>query len=189
MVQICSTGFKISSIDQIALNNDLLITPYQWARDALYGMINKAYKTLYRDWFSKFKTSQEESVPANKASIIAGIIALPDFKPYNYQTPALPEIDRKTEPEIEIWTGGFQIESFEKAALEAFYEDFEGMIRYFMQNKIFMCRQRMTEDWEKKLIADTSITSIPVKQDDLIALVSQRSDCKLRAARETKSAS
>ena len=97
MKTLCTKGYKISQADNKALAEYLLTTPKAWADSALKGMINKAVKTILKDWFEVYKEKQTDSVSASLAVIIPGIIAMEEFTPYKIQTPELPIVKRKQE--------------------------------------------------------------------------------------------
>jgi hypothetical protein len=186
MVVICSQGLRISSADKKALENDLLDTPFGWARKCLDGMVNKAIKSIMRRDLELFKSKQTESIPASVDQIISGIVQMPEFTKFNSQVPALMIVMRDEPRAIEVWPGGFTVLEHEKLALDNFYEDHERQLYWFMENKINECRKRFVKEWTDRLIKDKSVASIPVKQDSLIALVTARPDYKNRAANEAE---
>ncbi len=186
MKTICESGFKISSVDRKALDHYLVITPKEWATNALAGMINKAIKIIIRDWIEIYKSKQEDVISGDLAILIPAIIAMEEFVNYNIPIPKLEgQIQREDEPTKEIWNSGFDIEDYEEAALRAYYKDPEGMLRYFMENKIYQRRKRFVEDNQKEFIKRKDI--IPVKQDDFINVVCRTPGYKNRAQRESES--
>ena len=186
MKKLCSQGLKISSSDNKALEHYLLTTPGEWLQGALNGMKNKAIKTILRDWFETYKAKQTDSVSADIAVIIPGIIAMKEFTAYNYDVPETPIVQRKEIPSIEIWEGGFDVEDYELQALQAYYADPEAMLEYFMENKIYQRRKAFIKENEQKLLKDPEVTSIPSKQDDFISLVCSKVDYKNRSQIEAE---
>ena len=186
MKKLNATGFKISAADQKALDHYLLTSAKSWSVSALAGMINKAVKTILRDWFEVYKAKQTEGVSADIAVIIPAIIAMTEFKPYNTKTPEIPIVSRKEDPTQEIWDGGFDVEDYEEAALRAFYEDPEAMLEYFMENKVHARKQAFVKEKEAEMIRDKSVETIPSKQDDMINLVCDKPGYKNRAVREAE---
>ena len=184
MQKLCSSGYKASSVDKKALSHYLLITPKKWTEDALKGMINKAVKTIRRDYFELYKSKQQTTVSANMAVIIPGIIAMDEFKPYNYSVPETVVIDRIEIESEEIWTGGFDVEDFEKQALDAFYANAEGMLQFYMDNKIYQRRKAFVREKETAMLNDPEVTEIPSRQDDFINMVCAKPGYKNRAAAE-----
>jgi len=186
MKKINANGFKISTTDRKALEHYLLITPQQWARDALSGMINKSIKTILNDWLDIYKSKQETTIPITLNLLIPAILSMPEFKPYNIKTPKKPIVDRKAAQIEEIWPNGFDIEDFQKSALDAYYEDSEAMLEYFMENKIYQRRKALTKENEKLMLQDESISEIPAKQDDFIELIYNKHGYKTRAQAEAE---
>jgi len=184
MKNICNSGFLVSSADQKALAEYLLVSPQTWSTDALRGMINKSVKSIMRDWFDIYKTKQTKDIPADYAIVIPAIVAMEEFKPYNTQTPPLPIIDRIEEPIIEIWSGGFNVEDYQKTALDAFYSDPEEMLRYFMHNKIHARRKAFVKMHEQKFFQ--SKEAIPARQDSFINLVCGKVGYKNRSQNEAE---
>ena len=184
MKKICSNGFKISSVDQKALAEYLLVTPLQWAQSALKGMVNKAVKTIMRDYYEKYKETQEETVSADLSVVIPAIIAMAVFVPYNHDVPEEVQIQRKQEANQEIWPEGFQVEDYEEAALKAYYTDPEAMLQWFMANKILQRKKAFVKEHEQAIINDPDIHSIPAKQDDFIDMVTARDGYKNRIQQE-----
>lgn len=182
MKKICSSGFRISAPDRKALEEYLLKSPRTWADSALKGMINKAIKSIMKDWFEIYKSKQSEDITADYAIIISGIIAMEDFKPYNVQTPAIPQVTRKEASSEEIWENGFDIDDYEDMALRAFYKDPEEMLRYYMKNKIYLRRKAFIKDHEKKFFETKQ--NIPKDQDDFINNVCAKPEYKKRSVRE-----
>ena len=171
MQNLCSSGYLISSVDRKALEHFLLIPIRDWGFSALTGMINKAVKTIRRDYFELYKSKQQDTVSADMSVIIPGILAMNEFKPYNFGVPETPVIDRIEITTEEIWTGGFDVEDFEKQALDAYYSDAEGMLHYFMDNKIYQRRKAFVREKETEMLNDPEVTEIPAKQDDFINMV------------------
>jgi len=186
MKTLCSKGFKISNPDRKALEAYLLISFADWSLGAINGMINKSVKTILKDWFEIYKAKQTDSVSADIKVIIHGILAMDEFKPYNYQVPETPLVDRKEARSEEIWEGGFDVEDHEELALRAFYSDPEAMLSYFMENKCYQRRKAFVKEHEATMLADKSVTSIPAKQDDFINLVCAKAGYKNRAAKEAE---
>ena len=186
MKKLCSSGYRISAPDKKALEAYLIVTPRSWSESALNGMKNKSIKTILRDWFETYKAKQPDSVSADIKVIIPGILAMDEFKPYNYQVPETPLVDRKEARSEEIWEGGFDVEDHEELALKAFYSDPEAMLSYFMENKCYQRRKAFVKEHEATMLADKSVTSIPAKQDDFINLVCAKAGYKNRAAKEAE---
>jgi len=184
MKKICENGYLVSSCDQKALAEYLLVSPKDWSQSALNGMVNKAVKSIMRDWFEVYKSKQTEAIPADYAIVIPAIIAMSDFKPYNMQTPPSPIVDRKEAVSQEIWEGGFDVQDYEKHALDAFYEHPEAMLRYFMGNKIHARRKAFVKEHEKGFFDRKE--PIPAKQDDFINAVCAKPGYKNRATREAE---
>jgi len=184
MKKICAEGFQASSVDIKALSHYLLDTPATWGNSALRGMINKAVKTILRDWFEVYKSKQTGTVPGDVAIIIPAIIAMEEFKPYNRDLPDMPIVERTEVASEEIWEGGFDVEDYQKQALEAYYSDHEAMLRYFMENKIFQRRKAFVKEQEKGFFDRKE--AIPVKQDDFINAVCAKPGYKNRAQQESE---
>lgn len=185
MKTLCTKGYKISQADNKALAEYLLTTPKAWAESALKGMINKAVKTILKDWFETYKEKQTDSVSASLAVIIPGIISMQEFKPYGIQVPETPIVKRKQPQTEEIWEGGFNVEDYEKQALDAYYANPEEMLEYFMENKVYQRKKAFVEKYEKELIKDPQVTSIPAHHDDLIELVTSKPNYKNRKSSES----
>jgi hypothetical protein len=188
MQTVGASGFKVSGADKKALEHYLATTPKVWLENALKGMINKAIKTIKRDWFEKYKATQTGSVPTKDEDIIPCILAMEGFKPYRASTPEIPIVQRKETPDIEVWTGGFQIMDYEKAALEAYYNDFESMMVYFMENKVDCRKKAFVKEIESVLSKDPLVTEMPSKHDDLINLMVAKAGYKNRATIDTEEA-
>jgi hypothetical protein len=185
MAKLCESGFKISSIDQKASEHCLLVSPRKWAEDALKGMINRAVKTILKDWFDSYKASQATKVSVDLAIVIPAIIALPAFSSYNLPSPEAPVINRKVAADQEIWTGGLDLQDYELAALNAYYADPEVHLRYLMQNKIDYCRKQTVKEFETALMNDPEVTEMPSHADDLIAQETAKAGYQNRAERES----
>jgi hypothetical protein len=171
MKNICSSGFKISNSDQKVLDHYLLVTPRKWAEDALLSMINKAIKTIIRDWFGTYKNSKAGNIPADISVIISEIVQLNNFKNYNIPSMENRKPQRKQPVSNEIWEGGFNIEDYEYEALVVFYKDHEQTLRDLMDNKIALRKKAFVKEHEEKLIKGPSVTEMPQKDDDLVDLI------------------
>lgn len=186
MKKLCTNGFKVSSIDQKALDHYLLTAPKEWATAALNGMINKAIKSIMRDWLDTYKAKQTGSISGDIAVLIPAIIAMEEFKPYNTLTPCLEgEVERIESADTEIWEGGFDVEDYKEQALNAFYDDPEEMLQYFMENKIFQRRKRFVEENLQGFLNRKE--EFPAKQDDFINIVCGKPEYKNRTERENES--
>jgi len=180
---IALLGFKISNEDQKALNEYLLVTPRQWATDALKGMINKALKTILRDWLEPYKKTQVDSISGNIAVLIPAILAMPEFKPYNVESTEKRKAERTFAAETEIWEGGFEIADHEDLALRAFYKDPEQTLYDLMENKIALRKQAFVKKYTDKLISEQAVT-IPNRHDAMINLITGEPGYKTRAQLE-----
>lgn len=186
MKKINIRGFKISNADRKALDHYLLITPKQWALDALKGMINKAIKTIMKDYFEIYKSKQTGDVPAQYSEIIPLLVTMAEFKPYNHPTPPAVVVERKEPANNEIWSNGFDIEDYEYLALKAYYEDPEKMLEWFMENKVFQRKRAFVKENEAVLFTDPSVKTIPSKQDDFINMFTSRANYKNRKTLEAE---
>jgi len=195
MKKLNSKGYKISSCDKKALEHYLLISPSEWAKNALAGMTNKAIKTILNDYYEIYKEKQVDSVLADYAVIIPGIIAMEEFNAYNCKTPDTfdgknppkeKKINRKEAVSEEIWANGFDIEDHEELALQAFYEDPEAMLDWFMTNKIYQRRKAFVKEKEAEMLKDPEVTEIPAHQDDLINCVCAKPGYKNRCESEAE---
>lgn len=174
MKTLCSSGFKISNSDQKALDEYLLTSPKEWADSALKGMINKAIKTILRDWLDIYKSKVPDGMPNDLSAIIQGIVSMPEFKPYNYPVPTIPSVERDEAKNLEIWQDGFSIEDYEKMALDAYYSNPEEQLCYFMENKIDLRKKAFVKQYLPEILKDKSILKIPSRSDAFIDLVTGR---------------
>lgn len=65
-------------------------------------------------------------------------------------------------------------------------EDVEYRLAYIISEKVKGCKRRMQEDWLP--ILREELSSLPTKEDDIIALIMARPDYKDREAREAANA-
>ena len=72
----------------------------------------------------------------------------------------------------------------EESVLKNDLMDVEVWVNKAIDGKVANCKKRMIAEWLPKLMADSSVESIPAKEDDLIALIIARSDYKNRSDRE-----
>lgn len=186
MKKICSSGFKVSKADKKALEHYLIDTPKEWANNALKGLINKAVKTIIKDYLGIFKKNNPDTIPATMHQLIPLLIAMPEFKKYNNESTEKGKAERIEKENIEIWAGGFDVEDYEYKALYAFFKDPEETLRDYMENKIFARKNAFTKEHQDKMFKDPEVTSIPSKQDDLINLITNNKDYKNRKAKEAK---
>jgi len=193
MKKICNKGFKASHADRKAFAHYVLKSETEWSEDALAGMKNKAIKTIMRDYFEIYKSKKTGNITSDLAILIPAIIAMEEFKPYNYQTPTKfdkfdkndpEEIQRDETPSLEIWEGGFDIEDYEEAALNAFYENPEQQLNWFMNNKIYRRKIAFVKEKEKELLNKGE--SFPSRHDAFINYITSKPEYKDRAAREAQ---
>lgn len=185
MKKICATGFKLSGQDRKALDHYLIVEPKDWAQEALNGLINKAVKTILKDWLDKFK-AQSETIPANLTELIPAIVAMEGFKPYDRVWLDLIKAKRKQSKDTEIWADGFDIEDWQETALNAFWKDYEQDLYNLMENKIACRKNAFEREYEPQLLADPEVTTLPKEQDDLIDLVTNKVHYKNRKQREVE---
>lgn len=169
---LCETGFKISIQDQKALDHYLNQSPKEWAELALKGMINKALKTIIRDYIEIYK-SKNVSIPANIPDLVVALIALDEFKAYKRESSETRKANRKTPKDIEVWSGGFPVEDWEKKVLDLFYKDIEQQLMEIMENKISLRKTAFCKEGLSSLFRDKSsaVANIPSHDDDFIDLV------------------
>lgn len=185
MKQICTSGFRASRQDVKAVEHYLLVSLKSWSQSALDGMINKAVKTILKDWLEKFK-EQTETIPANLSQLLPAIVNMEGFKPYNREWSGLIKAKRKQSKEIEVWDNGFEIEDWQERALNAYYTNYQLDLVNLMENKIACRKNAFEKEHEAQLLADPNITELPKHQDDLIDLITSKINYKNRRERETE---
>lgn len=182
MKTINAAGFKISNVDQKALDHYLNITARTWAENALAGLINKSSKTILRYYFDLYKAQQVGDIVMDMSIIIPAIIAMPEFKPYNIDIPETPEIDRTEVADIEIWENGFDIEDWQEQALNAYYSNAQGYMNYLMTNKIKLRRDAFVKEHCQSMFKNKE--TAPANQDDFINYVCAKQEYKDRIQRD-----
>tara|TARA_R110000822_G_scaffold226840_1_gene359463 strand:- start:243 stop:497 length:255 start_codon:yes stop_codon:yes gene_type:complete len=71
---------EISSVDESALNNDLLDID-TWVKDALTGKINSCKKRMVKEWLPKlYADASVENIPATEEGIIELVLKRDDYK-------------------------------------------------------------------------------------------------------------
>ena len=124
MRKICASGCKISAQDLKAFNHYCLGQPREWVLGALAGCVNKAIKTIIRDYLPIYK-AKNASVPTDVAVLIPLLVSMPEFKPYNTPSPEAEVPERDCACNVEAMAGGFDIQDHEHIALSAFYASYE----------------------------------------------------------------
>jgi len=196
MKTICSSGFQVSETDAMSWNNYLLETPDQWTMNALKGMINKATKTIIKDWLEVYKSKAVGNISAKPEVLIPAIIAMDEFAPteledgtviksYNREASEKRRSCTKEDKCITVCVGGFEIEDYEDLALRAFYVDPEVVLQDYFYNKIALRRKAFIEDSNKKLMDDETVDEFPADNDALINFVCARPDYKTREECDT----
>jgi len=64
--------------------------------------------------------------------------------------------------------------------------DFQKWLQEAVDGKINQCKKRMLKEWQPRLFADGSVTSIPGTEDGLVDFIFARSDYKNRTARDAE---
>jgi hypothetical protein len=185
MRKICATGCKISALDRKAFEHYCVGGEKAWAKGALDGMINKAVKTIIRDWLPVYKASNT-SVPTDPAILLPLLVAMPSFKPYNTPSPEAEVPERDCACDVEVMSGGFDIQDYEHVALSAFYANYEQTLHDLVHNKMAKRKHAFVKEHEQAVMRDKSIASIPSRKDALIALVTSKPEYKNRAVREAE---
>jgi hypothetical protein len=186
MKTLCASGLKVTKLDIKALEEYLNTSPKEWATNALKGMINKAIKTIMKDYLEAYKAQAGESIPADLPSILSGILAMSEFVPYNRRALEDRNPERTETCDQEIWNGGFQIEDHEDQALRAYYIDPEITLVELMENKIALRKAAFTKEYTQQLIEDPAVTTIPTTQDGIIDLIVKKPEYKNRVARDAE---
>jgi len=187
MKKLCATGCKVSCHDRKAFEHYCVGGERAWAKGALDGMINKATKTIIRDYLPKYK-AMNTSVPTDPAILIPLLISMPSFKPYNTPSPEAEVPERDSPCNCEVMEGGFEMEDYQHAALHAFYANPEQTLHDFIHNKMAKRKNAFVLEHEQALMKDKSISSIPSRKDALIDLVTSKPEYKNRAVREAEEA-
>ena len=130
------------------------------------------------------KKSQEgKSLPADEKTCINEICAM-GLPHHKMKGERLLKPNRKQPRNEKILANGIDIEDHEYVASCAYWEDPEQLIVDLLDNKIARCKERFVQEWRFKLMKDSSVTEIPVDDDDLIELVVKRPDYKNRLQRQ-----
>jgi len=180
MKTIASTTHNISAQDLKALNHYLIVSPKQWIRGALNWMIDKAITNIKRDYLDIYK-SKNSTIPKSDEALINGILALDEFKPYNFESPEKRVPKRKQAVSLDVLDGGFEIEDYEERALKAYWKNPETTLLALFENKIALRKAAFYRDNINVLQKDESVTDIPSGDDDFIDVVTARPDYKTRA--------
>jgi len=183
-MKIFTNGYKANSQDIKALDHYLNVTPKEWLHGALKGMINKAVKSIQRDYFEKYQDSTE-TISTDPAVYIPAIIALPDFKPYKQKFEE-EKPKRKNTADTEICEGGFDIEDYEEIALSVYYEDYEETLKNFMENKIARRKKAMIKEHIQEEVAKKSKATLPSQDDDIIDVIVAKTGYKNRVQKEAE---
>lgn len=64
--------------------------------------------------------------------------------------------------------------------------DIDDWVQKAVKGKINQCRKRLIREWQPKLFADATVTTIPGDEATFISAVQARPDYKDRAAREAE---
>ena len=76
------------------------------------------------------------------------------------------------------------LSSTEESVLKNDLLDVQDWVDKAIDGKVNNCKKRMITEWLPKLYADSSVTSIPATENEIVALIVSRSDYKDRAARD-----
>lgn len=79
-----------------------------------------------------------------------------------------------------------EISETDSLALSNDIIDIDDWIQKAVTGKISNCTKRMIQEWQPKLFADSSVTSIPAAQDEFIKLVVARDDYKNATTRQAE---
>ena len=74
----------------------------------------------------------------------------------------------------------------EESVLKNDLLNIQSWVNEAIDGKVASCKKRMIAEWLPKLMADSSVESIPAKENDLIALIVARSDYKNRQERDAE---
>tara|TARA_Y100000593_G_scaffold57911_1_gene107662 strand:- start:11319 stop:11576 length:258 start_codon:yes stop_codon:yes gene_type:complete len=74
----------------------------------------------------------------------------------------------------------------EESVLKNDLLDIQDWVDKAIDGKVASCQKRMINEWLPKLMADDAVSSIPAKEEDLIALIVARSDYKNRQERDAE---
>jgi len=184
MKKIGQKGFKMSNADIKAFEHYLLETPEVWASKALKGLINKASKTILREWLPKHREKKAGSISADKAILIEEIVNDMDFKKYKREANEKRKPKRKQDATVEKWGGGFDVEDWEWTALEAYFDDPEQVLYDYMENKIALRKEAFVKEITQAFLKNPSVTEMPASDDDLIEMYVAMPGYKNRAQME-----
>lgn len=176
MKKICESGFKVSNADKKVFEHYLFETPEEWSKKALKGMINKAIKIIIKDYLDKFKETCGDSFPASLSLLLPAIIRMDGFVSYKKEANEKRNVSRKEKVSIQIWPNGFEMNDYEYEALNSFFKDPEQTLYDYMENKISLLKERFVKEYEKKLLKNPNIETIPSNQDDLINLITKKKE-------------
>ena len=177
-------GFKISKADKKAFEHYVLISMMEWGRSALDGMINKATKTIIREWLDRYRSQTNKDIPVSYSELMPAIVNMEGFKPYNCEAPEKRKAERDEAKVDEGWPNGFDVEDWQDIALKAYYGDPEQVLEDLMENKIALRKGAFYKEFFNSEIKDPNVETIPVRQDAFINHISKKSGYKNRKQRE-----
>jgi hypothetical protein len=183
MKKLCADGYKISSVDAHVLAEYLLFTPLEWTQKALASMIYKSQTLIIRKYFDLYKSKQSGMISTEKAIIIPAILAMTEFKKFDYEIP-IPALIRKEVPSIEIWPDGFDIQDYVYDALYGFYKDPEAHLKFFITEKIVNTRKEFIKQYTQ--IKMQTETPIEKEEEDFINQIVSEPGYKTRAEEEVE---
>lgn len=182
MKKICSKGYKISATDEKVLDHFAIESIQSWSASALSSMIYKSIEFIMKRGFEQYKKTQTGNISIDYAVIIPAILAFPDFKMKKIQVPEAKIIKKTENPSKEIWENGFDIEDYEEMALNALYEDPEGMLYWYLEEKIYQRRKGFIKEKEDNFIKAKK--SFPANEDAFIDFVTKDLKYKNRKTAE-----
>jgi len=173
MTTICSSGYLLSSVDILVFNDYCLGTPREWLETAIKGLVNKATKTIIKDYQSQYVVG--EIAPTTEEELALDIIDQDYFTNYNNTIYDLIEATRQNERDTESLSDGIELTDNGYAILSAFYKDIEQTAYDLLENKIALRKNAFIKDHYTSLEItvgsllgsglDSSITSITSEVD------------------------
>ena len=83
-----------------------------------------------------------------------------------------------------ILSGGVSVSAADLKCLENDLLDVEEWIRNAITGKINNCRDRLILEWSPRLLDDPAVKTIPANRDELVNLITARTDYRNRVNRE-----
>jgi len=193
-------GIKLAQDEYSALLY-IKADPEEWLREAVTEKSLRRGEALINEWHPRlFANPEITELPADRDALLALIMTQPGYKtrlqqdaeqvppePVNrHNSDRYAAKVRPSRDQVTLFSTGIDVPIIDCACILAYVQDIEEWLYGALLGQINRGKKKMIRQYQSVLLADPDVATFPANQDELIQLITSRSDYESLPAQEMR---